>query len=131
MTLILKLLTFIWFVFRAPISPHLPSAPLAEPVCTNKLSSRWQCILTPPPKVIRDKEENFVLDSITTEKQQTKYKDIIPKYDAGNLFISLQYSNIILTVQYSNIILTVQYSNIILTVQYSNIILTVQNSSGN
>ena len=44
---------------------------------------RRRCIPTPPPEVIREREYGFVLDSVTAEKRRTKYRDVIPKYDAG------------------------------------------------
>ena len=64
-------------------SPRIPEEPLAEPQRpSNKLSQRRRCIPTPPPEVIRDREANFVLDSVITAKTRTKYHDIIPRYDA-------------------------------------------------
>ena len=44
---------------------------------------RRRCIPTPPPEVIREREYGFILDSVTAEKRRTKYRDVIPKYDAG------------------------------------------------
>ncbi|XP_078331803.1 uncharacterized protein LOC111112115 [Crassostrea virginica] len=48
----------------------------------NKLSHRHRCKATPTVEEIRAREQTFVNDAIITEKKRTKYKDIIPVYDA-------------------------------------------------
>lgn len=40
--------------------------------------------MTPTIEELKSREESFRNDAINTEKQRTKYKDIIPKYDASN-----------------------------------------------
>lgn len=37
---------------------------------------------TPPVEKIREREKKFVNDAIVAERLRTRYKDIIPKYDA-------------------------------------------------
>ena len=64
-------------------TPRYNDGPLAEKFLINKLSFRRKIPPTPAAHVIRQREANFVLDSITTEKRRTKYKDVIPKYDAA------------------------------------------------
>lgn len=49
----------------------------------NKLSVRQRCKATPTVDEIRRREQNYVNDAIITEKKRTKYKDIIPVYDAA------------------------------------------------
>lgn len=49
----------------------------------NKLSHRHRCIATPSIEEIRVREQTFVNDAIITERKRTKYKDIIPVYDAS------------------------------------------------
>ncbi len=63
-------------------TPRYNDVPLAEKFMINKLSFRRKIPPTPAAHVIRQREANFVLDSITTEKRRTKYKDVIPRYDA-------------------------------------------------
>ena len=63
--------TVLYFTFRDVVNDFLT------------VFSRRRCIPTPPPEIIREREDGFVLDSVTTERRRTKYRDIIPKYDAG------------------------------------------------
>ncbi|XP_046333283.1 uncharacterized protein LOC124116101 isoform X2 [Haliotis rufescens] len=48
----------------------------------NKLSFRRKCRLTPNADEMELRELQFVNDGIITERRRTKYKDIIPPYDA-------------------------------------------------
>ncbi|XP_063423876.1 uncharacterized protein LOC134707767 isoform X1 [Mytilus trossulus] len=50
----------------------------------NKLSFRQRCKATPTVDEIRQREKQYVNDAIITEKKRTKYKDIIPVYDASH-----------------------------------------------
>ncbi|KAK3082643.1 hypothetical protein FSP39_001226 [Pinctada imbricata] len=50
----------------------------------NKLSHRRRAKRTPTVAEIRAREEHFVNDAILTERMRTKYKDIIPVYDASH-----------------------------------------------
>ncbi|XP_061167020.1 uncharacterized protein LOC133175901 [Saccostrea echinata] len=50
----------------------------------NKLSHRHRCKRTPTVEEIRAREQTFVNDAIITERKRTKYKDIIPVYNASN-----------------------------------------------
>ncbi|XP_069120089.1 uncharacterized protein [Argopecten irradians] len=49
----------------------------------NKLSFRRRAKESPSVERIREREKEFLNDAIITEKLRTKYKDIIPKYDAA------------------------------------------------
>ncbi|XP_064594712.1 transient receptor potential protein-like [Liolophura sinensis] len=49
----------------------------------NKLSMRHRCRSTPNTSDLAKMEREFVNDAIITEKKRTKYKDIIPPYDAS------------------------------------------------
>ncbi|OWF54715.1 hypothetical protein KP79_PYT05034 [Mizuhopecten yessoensis] len=49
----------------------------------NKLSFRRRAKESPTVEKIREREKDFRNDAIITEKLRTKYKDIIPKYDAS------------------------------------------------
>lgn len=49
----------------------------------NKLSVRHRCRSTPNTSELAKMEREFVNDAIITEKKRTKYKDIIPPYDAS------------------------------------------------
>ncbi|XP_033733264.1 uncharacterized protein LOC117322454 isoform X2 [Pecten maximus] len=49
----------------------------------NKLSFRRRAKESPSVERIREREREFRNDAIITEKLRTKYKDIIPKYDAA------------------------------------------------
>ncbi|XP_077870442.1 uncharacterized protein LOC144364036 [Saccoglossus kowalevskii] len=48
----------------------------------NKLSTRRRIIPTPPASSLRDREKSFVLDSIISEKRVTRWKPLIPPYNA-------------------------------------------------
>ncbi|XP_067687659.1 uncharacterized protein [Haliotis asinina] len=48
----------------------------------NKLSFRRKCRRTPNGDEMKARELQFVNDGIITERRRTKYKDIIPPYDA-------------------------------------------------
>ncbi|XP_064644663.1 uncharacterized protein LOC135498338 [Lineus longissimus] len=50
----------------------------------NKLSVRRRCVESPGTAEKAKREKAFVNDAIITERRRTKYKDIIPKYDAAN-----------------------------------------------
>ncbi|CAG2232518.1 unnamed protein product [Mytilus edulis] len=50
----------------------------------NKLSFRQRCKATLTVDEIRQREKQYVNDAIIIEKKRTKYKDIIPVYDASN-----------------------------------------------
>ncbi|XP_041371559.1 uncharacterized protein LOC121385090 [Gigantopelta aegis] len=50
----------------------------------NKLSSRHRCRKSPVANELLEREDQFVNDAIITERRRTKYKDIIPKYDAAH-----------------------------------------------
>ncbi|XP_019647564.1 PREDICTED: uncharacterized protein LOC109487895 [Branchiostoma belcheri] len=48
----------------------------------NKLSTRGRSLRTPTPATLVRMEENFVVDSIKTSHAVTKYKPLIPPYNA-------------------------------------------------
>ncbi|XP_050405755.1 uncharacterized protein LOC126821388 [Patella vulgata] len=48
----------------------------------NKLSARKRCPITPNDNELKLREQKFINDGIITERSRTKYKDIIPDYDA-------------------------------------------------
>ena len=69
---------------------RLPEVPLAEKPSSymtrniNKMSHRGRCIPTPPLKVLRDREQQFVNDGVHTERTRTKYNDaVLPRYDGS------------------------------------------------
>ncbi|ELU01855.1 hypothetical protein CAPTEDRAFT_191276 [Capitella teleta] len=70
---------------RGPRHPYDPNHPLAASprISPNKLSYRRLCMPTPSAQRIREREKQFVNDAVVTERRRTKYKDIIPKYDAA------------------------------------------------
>lgn len=50
----------------------------------NKLSTRRRCKATPTADELNRRRQQFVNDAIITERKRTKYKDIIPPYEANN-----------------------------------------------
>ncbi|XP_052253423.1 uncharacterized protein LOC127859879 isoform X4 [Dreissena polymorpha] len=56
---------------------------LKEEKNINKLSHRHRVQRTPGVNEIRAREEKFTNDAIVTETRRTRFKDIIPQYDAS------------------------------------------------
>ena len=50
----------------------------------NKLSYRRRAMSTPSLEVMKAREASFVNDAIITEKMRTRFRDVIPVYDACN-----------------------------------------------
>ncbi|KAL5010031.1 hypothetical protein ScPMuIL_012336 [Solemya velum] len=48
----------------------------------NKLSARRRCIRTPPPSYFLERERSFIVDAISVDKCRTRFKDVLPPYDA-------------------------------------------------
>ncbi|KAL4229382.1 hypothetical protein ACF0H5_012421 [Mactra antiquata] len=57
---------------------------LKEEKNLNKLSHRHRVQRTPNVQDIRAREEKFTNDAIVTERRRTRFKDIIPQYDASS-----------------------------------------------
>ncbi|XP_060560099.1 uncharacterized protein LOC132720110 isoform X3 [Ruditapes philippinarum] len=57
---------------------------LKEEKNINKLSHRNRIQRTPSIQDIRARETKFTNDAIVTEKRRTRFKDIIPQYDASS-----------------------------------------------
>jgi len=56
---------------------------LKEEKNLNKLSHRHRVQKTPNVEKIRQREQKFTNDAIVTERKRTRFKDIIPQYDAS------------------------------------------------
>ncbi|WAR04695.1 hypothetical protein MAR_020064, partial [Mya arenaria] len=56
---------------------------LKEEKNINKLSHRNRVQRTPSLDAIRAREQKFTNDAIVTERRRTRFKDIIPQYDAS------------------------------------------------
>ncbi|XP_045210142.1 uncharacterized protein LOC123561682 isoform X2 [Mercenaria mercenaria] len=57
---------------------------LKEEKNINKLSHRHRIQRTPSLQDIRSRESKFTNDAIVTERRRTRFKDIIPQYDASS-----------------------------------------------
>ncbi|KAI0221894.1 hypothetical protein LSAT2_026825 [Lamellibrachia satsuma] len=57
---------------------------LPDTTALNKLSYRKLAMATPSTAKLRDRENRFVNDAISTNAGRTRYRDIIPRYDAAH-----------------------------------------------
>ncbi|CAG5136774.1 unnamed protein product [Candidula unifasciata] len=74
--------------FRSPLVQSILGRDMSSGIKTNtrtinKLSARRRCAPTPDQCKLWQMEKGFINDAIITEKRRTRYKDIIPSYDAS------------------------------------------------
>jgi len=54
----------------------------AEKRGLHRMSARRRSLKTPPPNVLKQKEEKFCLDNVRSERLRNKQSPIVPEYDA-------------------------------------------------